>query len=329
MNLFIDTNIFLDFYHLSGGDIEELHKLTALLEEGKLKLLIPRQLCDEFKRNRDNKIKDAMNEFQKAKFSVRFPAFCKLYPQYNDLQSLLKEANNKHAELYKTAMEDIRSLALKADGLIADLFSKAQIIEIHKDVFNSAINRFRLGNPPGKKKVTMGDEINWECILNHAPADEDLHLVSGDSDYSSVMDADKINKYLYDEWQNAKKSNIIFYRTLQEFFKSNYPDIKLASDIKKSSLIEKLAMSGAFATTHLIISKLSLIDNFSISQVEQLIEIAELNNQVGWIIGDSDVNDFYFKLKSKYGADISAESLESLHNLLPNKEPESGDDTPF
>jgi len=64
MNLFIDTNIFLDFYHLSGADIEELHKLTALLDEGDLKLFVPCQLCEEFKRNRDSKIKDAMNEFQ-------------------------------------------------------------------------------------------------------------------------------------------------------------------------------------------------------------------------------------------------------------------------
>lgn len=38
MNLFIDANIFLDFYHLSGGDIEELKKLVALIEEGDVKL---------------------------------------------------------------------------------------------------------------------------------------------------------------------------------------------------------------------------------------------------------------------------------------------------
>ncbi|MCO7725785.1 hypothetical protein NJB93_04160 [Brucella intermedia] len=51
---------------MSGADIEELNKLTALLEDGHITLFVPRQLCEEFKRNRDSKIKDAMNEFQKA-----------------------------------------------------------------------------------------------------------------------------------------------------------------------------------------------------------------------------------------------------------------------
>lgn len=78
-NLFIDTNIFLDFYHLSGEDIEQLHKLTALLESGSLKLFITNQLCDEFK-HRESKIKDAMGAFNNPKVTISFPAFCKLYP---------------------------------------------------------------------------------------------------------------------------------------------------------------------------------------------------------------------------------------------------------
>jgi len=329
MNLFIDTNIFLDFYHLSGADIEELHKLTALLEEGKIKLFMPQQLCEEFQRNRDNKIKDAMSEFKKASFKISFPAFSKLYPHYNELQELLKLANKKHAELYKNAMTDINSKALKADEVITELFSKAHIIETSNEIFSLAINRFRIGNPPGKKKVTIGDEINWECLLKEVPEKEDLYLVARDNDYSSPMDTDKFNAYLHHEWKKTKHSDVMFYKTLPDFFKENYPEIKLASDVKKSSLIESLAKSGTFASTHLAISKLSLIDNFSPDQVEQLIDIAEINNQVGWIIGDSDVKDFYKKLKIKYFDQISAESLDSLNTLLDDDEPETYEDVPF
>jgi hypothetical protein len=35
--LFIDTNIFLSFYHLSGEDLEELNKLAVLIEKGQIK----------------------------------------------------------------------------------------------------------------------------------------------------------------------------------------------------------------------------------------------------------------------------------------------------
>ena len=40
MNLFIDTNIFLSFYHLSSDDLEELRKLAALLEQKKATLYL-------------------------------------------------------------------------------------------------------------------------------------------------------------------------------------------------------------------------------------------------------------------------------------------------
>jgi predicted nucleic acid-binding protein len=50
--LFIDTNIFLSFYHLSGEDLEELNKLTVLLRKGEVALLLPEQVRDEFYRMR-------------------------------------------------------------------------------------------------------------------------------------------------------------------------------------------------------------------------------------------------------------------------------------
>ena len=35
MKVFIDTNILLDFYHLSGSDLDELQKLVQLVKEGR------------------------------------------------------------------------------------------------------------------------------------------------------------------------------------------------------------------------------------------------------------------------------------------------------
>ncbi|QXI65269.1 hypothetical protein CP157_03056 [Paracoccus marcusii] len=46
MHLFIDANIFLDFFHLTSADIEELRKLIALIEEGQIVLYVPEQTVD-------------------------------------------------------------------------------------------------------------------------------------------------------------------------------------------------------------------------------------------------------------------------------------------
>jgi predicted nucleic acid-binding protein len=324
MHLFIDTNIYLDFFHFSGPDIEELHKLTALLEDGQIVLHTPRQLCEELKRNRDTKIKDALSQFQSARFKIAFPAFCKIYPEFSELQELLVRINDRHAALYRKSAQDAGEEALNADKVISELFAKSQIAETSAAIYNSAVRRFRMGNPPGKKKVTIGDEVNWEALLATVPGEADLHFVSGDGDYSAAIDPDKFNPFLAAEWKQNKEASVIFYRTLQDFFKVKFPHIRLATDVKKSSLIEKLARSGSFATTHLVIENLNNIGDFSDAQVEQLIEIAELNNQVGWIVTDSDVSAFYRRLLERHESTISQEKREVLRNLLGAST--SGDD---
>ena len=320
MNLFIDANIFLDFYHLSGGDIEELKKLVALVENGDIVLFSSPQLREEVKRNRDAKISDAMRDFRKASFKLSFPAFCKLYDEYEELRAYINDANKKHAELVQKAMDDVKGRCLAADVLIDDLLGKSQEIEPEKDLFDAAIKRFRLGNPPGKKKVTLGDEINWESLLAGVPDEEDLMFISGDGDFCSPIDGDVLNAFLLDEWKDKKTSEIHFYKSLSDFLKDKFPQIHLASDVKTASLVEQLAQSGSFATTHAVIASLSKVTDFPVNQIEELVSIAELNNQVGWIIDDDDVMEFYKGILGKYGDAMKPASKEKLEEMLTPKE---------
>ncbi|MCA8870123.1 MAG: DUF4935 domain-containing protein [Rhodobacteraceae bacterium] len=331
MNLFIDANIFLDFYHLSGGDIEELKKLVALIEEGDIVLFTSKQLQEEVRRNRDTKIFDALKEFQKASFKVSFPAFCKHYPEYAEIQEALKTANSKHSQLLTKSTGDIKAENLNADTLISDLFSKSKDIPVSQAIFNASINRFRLGNPPGKKKVTMGDEVNWECLIEGVPQIEELHFVSGDGDYASAIFPEELNAFLQSEWKQKKESEICFYKSITDFFKKKFPDIKLASDIKVNKLIEKLAASGSFAITHVVISELSKQAQFSKVQVEELVSILDLNTQVSWIIEDLDVKTFYRSILEKYGEIVSAPARQTLNSLLfPEPEvPDMDEEIPF
>ena len=48
MNIFIDTNVFLSFYHLSNDDLEELKKLIVLIDNKEVTLWLPNQVKDEF-----------------------------------------------------------------------------------------------------------------------------------------------------------------------------------------------------------------------------------------------------------------------------------------
>jgi hypothetical protein len=44
MRLFIDTNIFLSFFHYSSESLEELHKLGALMRTKEVTLYLPGQV---------------------------------------------------------------------------------------------------------------------------------------------------------------------------------------------------------------------------------------------------------------------------------------------
>lgn len=318
MHLYIDANIFLDFFHLTSTDIEELRKLIALIKEGKITLYMPEQTCEEIRRNREAKISDALERFKKdtGAFRVNFPAFTKSYDEFEEIRDLLNRANKKHSELYRKALDVAERGELDADKLILELIGAATRSTTTPQVFDRANRRFRKGNPPGKDKNTFGDELNWETLKDIVPENKDLYLVSKDRDYKSALGKGQVSSFLASEWRKDKNGTIYFYESLTDFFQDKFPHIKLAADVKNKALIEQLARSGSFATTHVVVGALLKQTAFTTEQAEELVSIAQLNNQVGWIIGDSDVKSLYTKIQNDNGRNISEESKKALDEML-------------
>ncbi|MBA2709946.1 MAG: DUF4935 domain-containing protein [Tatlockia sp.] len=115
MNIFIDTNVFLSFFHLSKDDLEEIHKLVVLLEKNEITLWTPRQVIDEFYRNRENKIHDAIKKLKEQKLNAQFPQFCKDYEEFLIMKDHEKRYNQHLQELINKIQPDITNNTLKAD----------------------------------------------------------------------------------------------------------------------------------------------------------------------------------------------------------------------
>ncbi|MEQ1761458.1 MAG: PIN domain-containing protein [Vicinamibacterales bacterium] len=79
LNLFIDTNVFLSFFHLTSEDLEELRKLSALVKDKRVTLWLPEQVIHEFRRNREGKIQDALKQLRDQRLNLQFPSICKDY----------------------------------------------------------------------------------------------------------------------------------------------------------------------------------------------------------------------------------------------------------
>lgn len=65
-NLFLDSQIWLDLYYFSNDDLTQFKKLKDMLGTD-IRLFVTEQVKNEVKRNRENKIKAALSQFQELK----------------------------------------------------------------------------------------------------------------------------------------------------------------------------------------------------------------------------------------------------------------------
>jgi len=291
MNLYIDTNIYLSFYHYTSEDLEELRKLIVLIENDRVALHLPRQTIDEFRRNRDGKISDAIQNFGKEKLTSQFPQICKQYEEYKQLRDIIKKYQETKSELLEKLTSDVVNENLKADEIIDTLFAKANKIERTNDILTSAKIRFDIGNPPGKKK-SYGDAINWESLLKAVPNDHKLYFISDDNDFSSQVDEKEFCPFLEHEWEERKKGQILYFKRLSTFFKDKFPDINLATELEKELLISDLKYAGSYRSARRILSNLSLFSEFTDTELNDIVFATISNNQVYRIIEDEDINGY-------------------------------------
>ena len=315
MNLFIDTNIFLSFYHLTSDDLEELKKLGVLLRQNQITLLLPEQVIKEFRRNRENKIADALKRLREQRLNLQFPQLCKDYEEYSRLRQLQQEYEEHHATLLQRIAQDVGNESLKADTTIQELFSLAERIITDDTIVARARLRYDSGNPPGKSN-SLGDAINWETLLLAVPNGQDVYFITDDKDYCSPLNESLFNGYLLHEWAQTKGSQLFYHQRLSSFFKERFPHIKLASELEKDLLIRDFADSGTFARTHAVISGLSRYTDFTAAQLNDIVAAAISNNQVYRIINDPDVMGFLSTVIAGHEAQIDHDNLAQLQARL-------------
>lgn len=312
-NLFLDANIWLSLFHFSSDDLEKFKNLKSLIGT-EIQLYVTEQVYDEVYRNRENKIKDALDKFEK--FDISFPVFLKNYDEFSEFQAKFVELKKSHKEWIQKAKEDIINQDTPADLVLKDFFSSIEIIESPTDIIERGVLRFNTGNPPGKNK-SFGDAINWETLIANVPQGEDLFFVSADKDFASVFDEKQFNSFLAKEWNTKKGSNIIFFKSLTDFLRTHVSEIELETENAKDELIEELRCSRSFWKTHNVVKELNAFSDWSQRQIEDICTAAIHNTQVFWLLGDEDVYEFYSAiLDSKSAQQSTDENVVEVRNKL-------------
>lgn len=227
LHLFIDTNIFLNFYAFPADQTEVLDELIASIGPAGIILHLPHQVRNEFERNRESKLQQAVAELKNCKF----PA----------IPNLMR--NTEAAEQYSKAKADaetaLKSLIANATGLalqfdlpidkkLMELFEKATTYEDDDIIYQRAFARTQKGNPPGKNDQ-LGDRYNWEVLLAYVPA-EDIYIVSEDGDYASPLTNSnkpsiRPKRFLSEEWSSKKDGRTLHIYTTVKSILAHYNNL--------------------------------------------------------------------------------------------------------
>ena len=190
--LFIDTNIFLNFYRSSDSGLGL--KFLEQIEVCKDRLILSSQLEMEYKTNRQGAVLKGLGSFGK--------------PDWSRLKSPAITSETKAAQLIdrhkKSIEEQQKKVAAKIQGVLEEPAKHDRIYQVLQRVFKHrspynldrederrfdiralAEKRFKLGYPPRKPGDTsIGDAIHWEWIIHCAcESGKDIVIVTRDNDF--------------------------------------------------------------------------------------------------------------------------------------------------
>lgn len=234
--IFIDTNIFLDFYRIRNSDVSI--KYLDMIKENMGIIITTGQVEMEFKKNRQNVLSESLSGLSKIKMeNFSFPAIISDMDAVENVKQSRKDIEDNR-EAIKAKIEEFLLDPINNDIVYSSLellFSNSSSINLNRDnevrykIRKLAKKRFLLGFPPRKKDDnSIGDAINWEWIVKCAVSSgKDIILVSRDSDFGCSYNGKyHLNDWLKQEFQErvGSERSIILIANLGKAFKmANLP----------------------------------------------------------------------------------------------------------
>lgn len=237
MNLFIDTNIYLNFIRSSEESIKSLEELERLVGSKSLSLVFPKITYDEFLRNAPLVAKEQLEIIGKHTPNKPPP----MATSVRDKKVAGKVERTRKG--YIGAIEDLKKGYLKSVDEVRDRVGRLFAVTVKAvaydefDLLGLAERRKKVGNPPGKRKDPIGDELVWEILLsNHF--DDDLSVVAYDSDWADLLLTDDSNAaphpLLLLEWKAKSRKGFTLYKSLRKFINAFTKEEKFSEeDIKE------------------------------------------------------------------------------------------------
>ncbi len=215
--IFIDTNIFLDFYRIRKSEVSM--KYIEYIDAHKDRIITGVQVEMEYKKNRQKVILESLNQFKPPQWNnLSVPALLTESKEAAEIDKL-KKAISEQQQRINENIENLLKDPLKHDPVFKSLnilFNNSSALNLNKShsesnqITEKAIKRFMLGQPPRKDNDTsIGDAINWEWIVHCAAKEKkNVIIVTRDGDYGALIkDESVINDWLFQEFKERIDEN--------------------------------------------------------------------------------------------------------------------------
>ena len=244
--LFVDTNIWLDFYRVrSEAGIALLKHLDAIKD----KQIVTYQVEMEFKKNRLSAILDGFKAL-KGPDSVARPGLFSDAKTAKALQADIKNAEERVNKL-KERLRRALSRPTQCDPVYQvcqRCFHREDALILTRDsedkpaVRERAYRRFLNGCPPRKANDTsMGDAVNWEWVVLCATRSaHEIHIVSRDSDYGALFENRAyLNDHLLQEFKDrvGLRRKIVLHAKLSDALKHFKIEVTPAEEKEEEEII--------------------------------------------------------------------------------------------
>lgn len=230
--IFIDTNIFLDFYRIKNSEVSMSY--LKLIEEHRNRIITGSQVEMEYKKNRQTVFQDSQLKFKNPDWNtLSVPALIAEGQEAKRLSELRNEVGKQQSEINEMIEKIFKHPRLHDPVYksLESLFSSKSKYNLatenakHSVIYELALKRFNMGYPPRKKTDTsIGDAINWEWIVQCAiESRKNIIIVTRDGDYGSIVKGESfINDWLYEEFNKRvpKGIELILENRLAKAFKS-------------------------------------------------------------------------------------------------------------
>lgn len=267
--IFIDTNIYLDFYRIRRSDISMSY--LKLIDKNKKHIITGSQIEMEFKKNRQKVIVESLKKFKTPEWSnLSAPALLAESKAMQQIEKKKKEIGTQQKKVNEK-IEKMLNNPSRNDPVFITLNrlfrykSKTNLDrgkKIRFTIRKLARQRFILGYPPRKNDdISIGDAVNWEWVIHCAKnSSKDIIIVTRDYDFGAIVKGESyLNDWLILEFKErvSHKRKIFLTDKLSAAFKAiKLPVSKEMEKAEKTVISEGLESTTKFTSKRVNIEEL-------------------------------------------------------------------------